>query len=171
MNFRRGLFRLWVILSVLWVAGVALVSGPDVYLDFQRAAAIQNAKARRAAAEAATVKRFAKYEATVDKDGLLEISIGGMRVQIEGKIFQLSPEQQQAIVDKIPSALPLPPGFKLDTIEASPEKLADKELPSVAADPWRSLLQTTAVALLPPLALLALGAALGWALSGFRRQA
>jgi hypothetical protein len=36
LNYRRGLFRLWVILSVLWIAGVAWVSGPDVYGHLQR---------------------------------------------------------------------------------------------------------------------------------------
>jgi hypothetical protein len=38
MNYRRGLFRLWVILTVLWIGGVAFVTGPDVYRDFDLAA-------------------------------------------------------------------------------------------------------------------------------------
>ena len=80
MNYRRGFFRAWVLLTVLWVVGVAYVSGPDLYPEFKL--------------------------------------IG-------------------------------PPGTH---------------------DPWDSLLRSTAVAFLPPLALLALGAMLGWAFSGFRRQ-
>ena len=36
-------------------------------------------------------------------------------------------------------------------------------------DPWPWLVEGGVVALLPPLALLVLGAVLGWALSGFRR--
>ena len=38
-------------------------------------------------------------------------------------------------------------------------------------DPWGWLLRSAAVAFLPPLVLLALGAMLGWVFGGFRRQA
>jgi hypothetical protein len=34
MNYRRGVFRLWVILAVLWIGGVAWMSGPNVYQGF-----------------------------------------------------------------------------------------------------------------------------------------
>jgi len=31
MNYRRGLFRFWVLASILWVAGVAFVTGSETY--------------------------------------------------------------------------------------------------------------------------------------------
>ncbi len=38
MNYRRGFFRAWVILAVLWVAGVAVLWGPFIYevWDFEQ---------------------------------------------------------------------------------------------------------------------------------------
>ena len=33
-NYRRGLFRLWVILAVFWIGGVAWMSGPTVNQEF-----------------------------------------------------------------------------------------------------------------------------------------
>jgi len=37
MNFRRGFFRLWVLGSALFAAGVAVVSYDDVAQEFKRA--------------------------------------------------------------------------------------------------------------------------------------
>jgi hypothetical protein len=84
-----------VILSVLWVAGVAVLSGPAVYLEFQRAAAEENARAR----QAATIARFAKYEATVEKDGAGRLTIKNIHgnrylVQVGNEFFRHSPEGQ-----------------------------------------------------------------------------
>ena len=60
VNYLRGLFRLWVILAALWIGGVALVSGPGVYREFQKAAAIEAAKAATItdATKGATVSRL-----------------------------------------------------------------------------------------------------------------
>jgi hypothetical protein len=112
MNYRRGFFRAWVLLTVLWIGGVAFMSGPDVYREFREVAAIDAAMARVSEAEARRGE-------------------------------PLKPEE-------------LPP-------EANPFLRFDY-------DPWGSLAKTGALALLPPLTLLALGAALGWVFSGFRRQ-
>jgi hypothetical protein len=112
LNYRRGLFRLWVILSVLWIAGVGLVSGSDVYLEFRKVAALDAARSRLREAEARPGEPL--------------------------KPDELPPEANPFL------------GFELD--------------------PWSSLRRTGAVALLPPLALLALGAALGWVFSGFQRE-
>jgi hypothetical protein len=120
LNYRHGLFRLWVILTVLWVAGVAFVSGPDVYREFHLAAAMQAAENRR--------------------------------------LEDLSDEELLAIVRGQAEAQAIP----AKPIQGTPVR---------TLSPWGSLGRTRAVALLPPLALLALGAALGWAFSGFRHQA
>lgn len=113
MNYRRGLFRLWVILTVLWIAGVAFVSGPAVHHEFRWAAASQ-----------ATLQGMSDEELMVALARAQEAERRGER-----------------------------PGE-----------------PAPTPNPWGSLGRTGAVALLPPLALLALGAALGWAFSGFRHQ-
>jgi len=156
MNYRRGLFRLWVILAVLWIGGVALVSGPDVYLEFQKAAAIKAAKAATVtdATKGATVSRFAKYGAVIDDKDVLTFNIQGSRVRVGNNFFRLSPEEQQATVDEITSQL------KGEAYDKPP-----------SPDPWSSLVSASWIAILPPLTLLTLGAALGWAFSGFRHRA
>src|SRR5215208_5046631 len=101
MNYRRGFFRAWVMLSVLWVGGVAFVSGPDVYREFA-------------------------LEASIEKD--LAATAGR---------YEILPEAQLVPVEHDPFP-----------------------------HPWRSLRRSTALAALPPLILLALGAMLGWVFSG-----
>ena len=83
VNYRRGLFRLWVILAALWIGGVALVSGPGVYREFQKAAAIKAAKAATVtdATKGATVSRLAKYGAAIDDKDVLTFNIEGSRVR------------------------------------------------------------------------------------------
>ena len=121
MNYRRGFFRAWMMLSVLWIAGVAFVSGPDVYQAFDQAA----------------------LKAKVEKDPIVPAE-------------QLKPQGPFIILEEPKPRSPW---------------LALRE--GWNPDPWGWLLRTGAVAFLPPLALLAVGAALGRAFSGFHdnRQA
>lgn len=156
VNYRRGLFRLWVILAALWIGGVALVSGPGVYREFQKAAAIKAAKAATVtdATKGATVSRFAKYGAAIDDKDVLTFNIEGSRVRVGNSFFQLSLEEQQATIDEIASQLK--------------GEVYDKPPPPA---PWSSLVSGLWIAILPPLVLLALGAALGWVFSGFRHRA
>lgn len=37
MNWRRGLFRLWVVLSICWVVGVAVIATPEIRYEIRRA--------------------------------------------------------------------------------------------------------------------------------------
>ena len=156
VNYRRGLFRLWVILAALWIGGVALVSGPGVYREFQKAAAVNAAKAATVtdATKGATVSRLAKYGAAIDDKDVLTFNIEGNRVRVGNSFFQLSPEEQQATIDEITSQLK--------------GEAYDKPPPPA---PWSSLVSGLWIAILPPLALLSLGAALGWVFSGFRHRA
>jgi hypothetical protein len=121
MNFRRGLFRLWVILTVLWVAGITFLSGPGVFGEFRQAAAEQ-------------AERTRVLQAMSDEELMALLA----QSQAEAQANPAKPVQGTSVR---------------------------------ALNPWGSLGRTGAVALLPPLALLALGAALGWAVSGFRHQA
>lgn len=118
MNYRRGFFRAWVLLTVLWIAGVAYVSGPDIYSAFDQAA----------------------LKTAVEKDPIVE------------------PKGPVAVFD----AMPLPPQPRSPWLERQH---------TWDPDPWGWLLRSAAVAFLPPLALLALGAMLGWVFTGFRRHA
>lgn len=122
MNYRRGLIRLWVVLTVLWIVGVAFVSAPDVYSAFHQAA----------------------FKAFIDEDPIVEQ----------------------------PKDTPINPNIPVISLRR-PEPRAPwlENQPDWTPNPWGWLLRSTAVALLPPLALLVLGAMLGWVVGGFRRQA
>jgi hypothetical protein len=122
MNYRRGFFRAWVVLAVLWVASVAFVSGPDVYSAFDAAA----------------------FKALIDKAPIVEQ----------------------------PKDSPIDPNIPVISLRR-PEPRAPwlENQPDWTPDPRGWLLRSTAVAVLPPLSLLVLGAMLGWVVGGFRRQA
>lgn len=104
MNYRRGLFRLWLLLAVAWLAVVAFAYGRSVYQEFEQAA----------------------LKAAIEKDPIV-----------------LQPAERESW-------------------------LRDGQAWKPA--PWAALMRALAFAALPPGAVLALGAALNWALSGFRRD-
>ena len=116
VRIARGLFRLWIIVSVLWVGGVA----------------------------AATWWTFPPAELTDE-----EVGLNTRPTECNNK----SNDECEAILTRLgknpfDAFLPVPP----------PPAVTRRSAISFAA----------ATALVPPLLLLPLGAALGWAFSGFR---
>ena len=105
MNFRRGLFRLWIVGAVLFVIAVAFVSYSDIKAEFDRAAAVR--------------------------------------------------------------AATLPPGFVLDEPEEGRPDVANLTDKRSLPNPWDKVGMASAIAFGIPLVVLALGASLVWAFSGF----
>ena len=134
--------------SSLAASALSLVSGPDVYLEFQKAAAIKAAKAATItdATKGATVSRFAKYGAAIDDKDVLTFNIEGNRVRVGNSFFQLSPEEQQATIDEITSQLK--------------GEVYDKPPPPA---PWSSLVSGLWIAILPPHSIIR-----GWSLDPIR---
>jgi hypothetical protein len=155
MNYRRGLLRLWLIASVLWIAFVGWLYWSEIYFatglhipatiaqmrqeEKQRAEATEKAQRRWETAKQAIAKRklnFPEADLTAEK-----------REELDA-LFALSLKNADRFVE--PEEL-----WKLwEQVRHSPERAM---VPGIVR-----------AAFLPPLGLLALGALLGWALRGFK---
>jgi hypothetical protein len=132
VNFRRGLFRLWIVGSALWVLAVAFLSYPVIKAQFE------------------TVESAATLKPVSEKP-------------VSEKPVSEKPVSEKPVSD--PEVIKrLPPGTL--TPVTDPElikRLEGKTTP----DHWATLGEWAAIALGVPLAALALGSSLLWALSGF----
>jgi len=157
MNLRRGLFRLWLVGSALFVLAVAFVSYGEIKTEFD--------------AEFDAVAR--KQEAILEWDAELADWVYQRyysdmpREQFYKKITSpkdlTDPElstQLKAIFPPVPT-----PANEWTSDQLLALKLYRMLVP--APSPWPSVGGVAAIALGIPLAVLALGASLLWALSGF----
>jgi hypothetical protein len=157
MNWRLGLFRLWLVAAILFALSVAMVSYSTV---------------RDAFTESDFVEKWAD-----NKDGIAMPQACAAARGIEGSDY---------LVGRIPGSDPFTKADRncwytmVDFRRLYPEfskipdeELADKQYRGLHAEvfghpvPWGVLGYWVTVALGIPLAFLALGAALVWALSGF----
>jgi hypothetical protein len=119
MNLRRGLFRLWIVGSALWVLAVAFLSYSEIKAQFETVEA------------AATLK----------------------------------PVTEQVTDPEVIKRLP--PGTL--TPVTDPELIKQFE-GKTTPDPWATLGERAGIAFGIPLAVLALGSSLLWALGGFAAE-
>jgi hypothetical protein len=110
MNWRRGLFRLWIVGSALFVIAIAFISYGDIKEKFN--------------------------------NEMFEVQLE------DGRTFQVRAPDMETATAKV---------------RAQPEGFIIEEPPS----PWTTLEMWAGIALGIPLAVLALGAFLMWAFSGF----
>jgi len=157
MNFRRGFFRLWVLGSILFVIGVAVVSYDVVASEFRRAA---------------------EYKAW-DEVGLILLPVhckdargtsGADYTGRDGPWSDYSTEPK--CMYKMADFRRLYPEYR----DLSDNDLANKMYEKAGRplkeepQPWRMVGQAAAVAVIVPLTIFLLGWAVAWALSGFRRR-
>ncbi|MFG1411440.1 hypothetical protein V5G24_10020 [Xanthobacter sp. VTT E-85241] len=161
MNIRRGLFRIWVLVSVLWAITIIAFMYSPVSREFAR-----GAEAREWAKAGINLlpvpcsqtrgKLGTDYSARRGNagpwDNYSNIQPGDFCWYEEPKFRALYPEYKD-----------------LNTRDLS-EKLYSKAVITLTPQPkpWEELLQAAAIAVLPPLTLFMLGAAILWALAGFR---
>lgn len=178
IDFRRGFFRAWVLVALVWATGIAALSYGSVTNEFAKEAAIDRASMARIAAESILL-----VPVSCPGDGTMDVR------GAEGTDYTRGPT----------NAPPLPPGFVLESQGFGPwdrylcwyemptfrrlypeyDHVADEPLterlyaragrPTAKPKPWTKLAEAMALALGPPAGLLILGGALGWVLSGFRR--
>jgi hypothetical protein len=122
MNLRRGLFRLWIVGSALFVLAVAFVSYDPIKREFE-----------------GEVVRNPYAPSTLAPSSNTNI------IQFEGQLY----------------------GFLAD---ATDEQIATALKNVRAPSPWASVGTAAGIAFGIPLAVLALGASLLWALSGFAAE-
>jgi hypothetical protein len=147
MNWRRGLFRLWIVSSALFVLTVAFVSYPSIKAEFIVAANKPEASLI-AALNDEVYRRF--YSDMPREEFDKKISAPKMIARLE------------AIVTKIDTSRPLSQ-WKDD------ELLAYIKHPNIepAPNPWTTVGKVAAIAFGIPLEGLILGSSLVWAFSGF----
>lgn len=153
MNFRRGFFRVWVAISLLWLCGIGAVSGPAVHKEFQ---------ASRLNADIKTFKlllpvRCAETRGEANKDyTTIQYSEPGPWEKYATCWYQVEDFRR------------LYPEYADLGVEALSDKLYDGAgISRKRTDPWGMLRQTLLVVALPIVALFALGYVLIWVGAGF----
>jgi hypothetical protein len=152
MNFRQGFFRIWVVGSVLFIGVVGVISYDKVSNEFNRAAMDFSSqgilllpvdcKEARGTAKVDYSPPEGPWTAYTPRANQCWYQIGALR--------RLYPEYKDLSEDAISDRLYKKAGIELDP-----------------ARPWAMLGWAVLIALGIPASVLLLGAALGWALSGF----
>jgi len=150
MNWRRGLFRLWLALSALWLSIIAVLFYAQVVSPYIEPQA---------------------YILRDDSDsGFLQLdNVSDSNDQDFKAAYQIEIEFPNKVTLFAKDDTPKP---VLDTQSKSfyerYVKPRDAELTTAR---WQSLERASATGLLPPLALIPLGLVIGWIVSGFKSTA
>src|SRR5262245_9018179 len=147
MNLRRGLFRLWLVGSALFVLAVAFVSYGEIKEQFAVVASMS--KAEWPVQLAGFRQRYPQYSHLSDAQ-LMDAFYKNFYSDLTREEFDKRMAAAKSVID--------------------PDKLA--ELEKAVADirvpnPWATLGMWAGIAFGIPLAVLVLGASLVWAFSGF----
>jgi len=161
MNWRRGLFRLWIVGTVLFVLAVAFVSYGEIKAEFD-ANAIASKPEVTSSFIAEFRQRYPEYNNLTDdqlSDAVYKKFYSDMpREQFEKQVSEKISASKKIV--KFQGQLhELPADFTDEQITTA--------LKSTIPNPWATLGLWAAIALGIPLAVLVLGASLVWAFSGF----
>ena len=161
MNWRRGLFRLWIVGSALFVLAVAFVSYTEIKADFDVVARASKPEVTSSFI-AEFRQQYPEYNSLTDAQ-LLEA--------VYEKFFSDMPREQfeKQVSEKISASKKI---VKFQgQLHELPADFTDEQittaLKSTIPNPWATLGLWAAIALGIPLAVLVLGASLVWAFSGF----
>lgn len=148
LNWRRGLFRIWLIVSVVWIGVVVAFAWQAVVEPYVGTYAFIEGRGETAweytSGEASAARR-AKGDGS-----LTEIAVDGAP-----NITYFTSESGEVLIERMEKLAPLMLGFY--------EAQQTRNRPD-------TIVGAVLAALVPPIGALILGAALIWALSGFRKQ-
>jgi hypothetical protein len=150
MNLRRGLFRLWIVGSALFVLAVAFLNYNGIKKQFDTAASMS--KAEWPVQLAGFRQRYPQYNHLSDGH-LMDAFYKNFYSDLTREEFDKRMAAAKYVIDP-------------ENLAQLEKAVADIRVPN----PWASLGWVTAIAFGIPLAVLALGASLVWALSGFAAQ-
>lgn len=150
--WRRGFFRIWLVLAILWVAFALLVQGSNVFNPYVPGKIV----ATPAGGTVQTWDRYGEQQRNFDEG----VAAGALQTtQIGSDSFLLYTRK-----DIEPA--------RLEERVAEAQRIVDDY---VANETTRrrssSILPLLCLAFIPPFIVFVLGAAIAWALSGFRRAA
>jgi hypothetical protein len=169
VNFRRGFFRLWVVLSLFFIGIVLFVTIDDIQKEFAKVSALESVATRR-------------LETERDKF-LLPVLCGDARGKL-GKDYSLSSDKGPGPWDKYAKVNPFDTcWYSVATFRNHYNEYADLSDANVywklnekyagrakPARPWQVVGKTALITLGVPAVFLVLGSLLGWALTGFTRR-
>lgn len=157
VRWRRGMFRLWVVLSGLWVIVVGVISfGP--IMNPYRYVPSEGFLFRDFTNQFQRFSEYSpEYRATVEQKNAGKYDWWSVEVDgLDGAVVFIPAGASTRQRDE-----------KLNIIVALVKAELDKRTVSAR---WQGVSIFVGAGLIPPLVLLAVGAAVGWALSGFRSQ-
>ena len=177
VNLRRGLFRVWVILSCLWAILACAVGFGGVREEFARAASAPTVSAVHAPAVS-----HGPWEDYAPKGPAKKPSDRPLTVVHSEPLPQEKPSSTPPVGQITP-----PAGYKLDApdqfggipVDCVPPKqgtytdadidIFDKAAALAAPHPWRMVREMIAWAVAPPIGMFILGLSCLWAIAGFAR--
>jgi hypothetical protein len=161
MNFRRGLFRLWIVCAVVFAIAVACVRYSGIKEEFDAFAS------RPEAAMPSFLSDFRQKHP--EYFGLSDAQLADA---VYKRFYKDMPREQfeQKLAEKIEASKTKTVQFQ-GHLHQFPADFTDEEiataLKSTLNNPWASVARTAGIALGIPLVVLILGASLVWAFSGF----
>lgn len=148
MNARRGMFRLWLVFSVLFVIGVGAASYIRIRNEFRIADTDLDALAKKYGGTNLLPVNCAEARGTMDRD---YSSSEGLCWYTMENFRRFYPEYRD-LSDRV----------------ISDRVYAKAGIPLRKAHPWEALLDAALLAVGIPLIILALGFGFAWVISGFR---
>jgi hypothetical protein len=150
MNIRRGTFRLWLVLSAMFIIALAVIEFPSVRDEFRK---VQSEKELS------------------DKWGWAELVPADCKIA-RGKLdTDYTRDKDDLCWYEMPKFRALYPEYKgLKDDDLSRRLYAKAGQPLTEPHPWIKLAKVAAAAFGVPLGILILGASLFWAFAGFRSK-
>jgi hypothetical protein len=162
MNWRRGLFRLWIVGTVLCVLAVAFVSYSDIKADFDVVA-----RASKPEVTSSFIAELRQQDPEFNN-----LTDAQLLDAVYKKFFSDMPREQfeKQVSEKISAsnkAVKFQGQLHEFPADFTDEQIATALKSTIIRSPWTTLGMWASIALGIPLAVLALGASLVWAFSGF----
>lgn len=170
INFEKGLFRLWVVLSILWITFASIVFGPDTIKSlniipkqntFEKA---YETERKRLLGELPDDEK-AIYEAELKSEKLpkIEFKISGWKQTF------LNPTPE--IVEQSPITVAYKEEIRNFPPETSPQAIWEEFESSIAKIRNKEILKFLSIALVPLVSSLLLGGLFSWVIKGFTSSA